>query len=129
MSTVKRFEDLEIWQLARQIAGKIYRVTKNIPWQEKNGVIDQIRDSSGSAMDNIAEGFEREGNKEFKQYLYISKGSIGETRSQLYRLLDQELITKADFDDIYQDAMLLTRKLKSFISYLKDSKMSGQKFR
>ena len=129
MGTVQRFEDLEIWQLARQIAKKVHLVTKDIPWQVSHGLVDQIRDSSGSAMDNIAEGFEREGNKEFKQYLYISKGSTGETRSQLYRLLDQDLIDAKDFNDIYHDSVTLTRKIKTFISYLKDSDITGQKYR
>ena len=129
MSTVRSFEDPEIWQLARNIAKKIFRITKDIDMYRHGGIVNQIRDSSGSVMDNIAEGFEREGNKEFKQYLYIAKGSNGETRSQLYRLFDQELISKKSFDDVYTDSVLLTRKIKKFIEYLKDSNLSGQKYR
>jgi four helix bundle protein len=129
MSTLKKFEDLEIWQLARQISLKIFKITKDIDMYRHSGIVNQVRDASGSVMDNIAEGFEREGNKEFKQYLYIAKGSNGETRSQLYRLLDQELISKKSFDDVYNESVLLTRKIKKFIEYLKESDLSGQKYR
>ena len=129
MSTVHRFEDLEVWQLAREISRKIFYVTKDILKQTNSGIINQIRNSSGSATDNIAEGFEREGNKEFKQFLYIAKGSAGETRSQLYRLLDQKHITEKEFDDISGDLVKLNQKIRKLINYLKDSNVTGQKYR
>jgi four helix bundle protein len=81
MSMVKRFEDLEIWQLAREISKDVYKITYKESIKYDFSLIDQLRRSSGSIMDNIAEGFERDGNKEFIQFLSVAKGSAGETRS------------------------------------------------
>ena len=129
MSTIQQFEDLEIWQLARRISKEIYLLTKKELFRKDYSLVDQIRRSSGSAMDNIAEGFERDGNKEFKYYLSISKGSAGEMRSQLYRALDEEYITKDEFDTVYTKLIELSRKIKSFMNYLTSSDYKGQKFR
>ena len=90
MATVKRFEELEIWKLARKICDEIYQVSISTPLQKDYKLNNQIKGSSGSIMDNIAEGFERDGNREFIQFLSISRGSSGETRSQLYRVLDRK---------------------------------------
>lgn len=92
MATIKRFEDLEIWQLAREISRDVYDITRKDSIKHDFSLIDQLRRSSGSIMDNIAEGFERDGNKEFVQFLSYAKGSAGETRSQLYRAVDQKYI-------------------------------------
>ena len=88
MTTIQRFEDLEVWQTARDICCEINSITGRKYFNRDLTLVDQIRRSSVSAMDNIAEGFERDGNKEFNHFLTISKGSIGETRSQRYRALD-----------------------------------------
>lgn len=85
MATVKRFEDLEIWQEARILSKEIISISKHTELNRDFRFNAQIKDSSGSVMDNIAEGFERNGNAEFRQFLSIAKGSAGETRSQLYR--------------------------------------------
>ena len=94
MATVNNFEDLEIWQMAREICRKIHEYTQRENFRRDFSLVDQMKRSSGSIMDNIAEGFEREGTKEFIQYLYISKGSSGECRSQTYHALDRKYINE-----------------------------------
>jgi four helix bundle protein len=83
MTKISNFEDLQIWQNARELSKVVYEITKTEPFNKDYRFRDQVRASAGSVMDNIAEGFEREGNKEFLQFLSIAKGSCGETRSQL----------------------------------------------
>jgi len=102
MSKVERFEDLKIWQLAREICQIIHKHSLKDHFSRDFKLVGQIKGSSGSIMDNIAEGFERDGNKEFIQFLSISKGSSGETRSQLYRALDSEYISQEEFDIAYK---------------------------
>jgi len=129
MSTIQRFEDLEIWQMAREVSKEIYRLTRKKPFCHDYGLVGQIRNSSGSIMDNIAEGFERDGNKEFKQFLSIAKGSGGETRSQLYRASDQHYITSEEFHELYNKLVDLNRKINSLINYLKSSDIKRLKFK
>lgn len=128
MATVKRFEDLEVWQLASELALDIFNETMLEPFAKDFELKEQIKRSSGSAMDNIAEGFERGGKKEFIQFLGIAKGSAGETRSQLYRALDRNHITKEKFDILFGKVIILSKKLSNFISYLKNSDYKGFKF-
>ena len=85
MASVERFEDLRIWQMARELCKEIYLHTEKKPWKTDSRFVQQIRAAAGSVMDNIAEGFERDGNKEYIQFLYIAKGSCGEVRSQIIR--------------------------------------------
>ncbi len=94
MSKVERFEDLKIWQLARELCQLIHRLTLKDQFYKDFNLVGQIKSSSGSVMDNIAEGFERDGNKELIQFLSISKGSCGETRSQLYRAIDCAILLR-----------------------------------
>ena len=129
MSKVERFEDLKIWQTARELCQMIHKLTLKDPFLKDFKLVGQIKGSTGSVMDNIAEGFERDGNKEFIQFLSISKGSCGETRSQLYRALDNQYISQDEFDAAYKTTLEDGRMLKSFIQYLKDSDMKGNKFK
>jgi four helix bundle protein len=129
MATITKFEDLEVWQLARILSQKIYPLTFIEPVKSDYRIRDQMRGSCGSAMDNIAEGFERGSRLEFINSLGISKGEIGELKSQLYRCADNNYITQQLFSELYNEADLLTKKVTAFISYLNGSKIKGQKFK
>ncbi len=130
MSTIKRFEDLEIWQLARINCKQINGLIKNSKdFQKDFTLTDQIKRSSGSVMDNIAEGFERGGNKEFIQFLSIAKGSAGESRSQVYRAFDNEYITETELKDIRNRLIQLSTKISNMIMYLNQSEYKGPKYK
>jgi len=124
--TFQRFEDLEVWQNARSVCSKIRGIVNTSPLGKDFSIKDQILRSSGSCMDNIAEGFERDGNKEFINFLIISKGSIGETRSQVYRAYDAGHLTEGNFNDLLNDCFSLSKQLSGFISFLKKSELNGR---
>lgn len=115
--------------MARGLCKEIYLLSNKPPLKTDFKLKNQILGSSGSVMDNIAEGFERNGNKEFIQFLSIAKGSAGETRSQLYRALDQAYISQVEFDNSYETLMRLSAKLGSFMNYLKNSEIKGSKYK
>lgn len=122
------FEELKVWQKARMIANEVETLIREGKFEKNYPLMDQLRRSSGSAMDNIAEGSERGGNKEFKNFLGMAKGSIGETRSQLYRGLDGGYINENEFEKMKSECIELSKMLGSFINYLKTSEFKGQKF-
>lgn len=128
MATINRFEDLEIWQEARRLAKEIHLISIQTELKNDYRFRDQIKASSGSIMDNIAEGFERDGNLEFRQFLSIAKGSAGETRSQLYRVFDFEYISEQKFELLKKDYENLSGKIKNFITYLNKKDFKGNKF-
>lgn len=127
MATIKKFEDLEIWQLARSLSLDIFNIISTPDLKKDFSLKNQITRSSGSIMDNIAEGFERSGRKEFKQFLAIAKGSCGETRSQLYRMLDQGFINTDQFNAIEEKCLLLSKRINAFIAYLNNTEIEGTK--
>jgi four helix bundle protein len=129
MATITKFEDLEVWILARELSKEIYSLTFMEPIKSDFRLKDQMRGSSGSIMDNIAEGFERGSKLEFINSLGYSKGEVGELKSQLYRSLDNKYITQEIFDNLYSKSDLLTKKITAFISYLNSSDIKGQKFK
>jgi len=129
MATYKNFEDLEIWKLSRELCKEIYEIIENSNLKNNYRLANQIDGSSGSIMDNIAEGFERGGNKEFIQFLYISKASCGETRAQLYRVLDRNFISNDKFEILKEKTIELSKKIGGFISYLENSDFKGPKYK
>jgi len=129
MGTINCFEDLEVWKLAREFAKDIYEITNSDAFSKDYRLCGQIRASAGSIMDNIAEGFERNGQKEFIQFLFIAKGSCGECRSQLYRVLDVNYIDKETFNCYYGKSIAISKSLSNFIKYLKESELKGAKYK
>lgn len=113
MATINRFEDLEIWQEARRLSKMIQKIATETDLKTDFKFKEQIKSSSGSVMDNLAEGFERDGNLEFRQFLSIAKGSAGETRSQLYRVFDYGYINQQLLDELKNDYEKLSGKLKT----------------
>jgi len=128
MATIKHFEDLEIWKMSRILCDEIYNIITKTELKNDYKLKEQINGSSGSVMDNIAEGFERNGNKEFRQFLSISKGSCGETRSQLYRVYDRNYIDQDKFNQLKELTLELGNKIGSFIKYLNNTEYKGSKF-
>src|SRR3989339_1061834 len=105
--TVQRFEDLEIWKNSRILCKVIREFSLSTPLNKDYSLRDQILRSSGSVMDNIAEGFERDGKKEFIQFLYFAKGSLGETRSQVYRCFDAKHFTNEQYSALLDECLNL----------------------
>jgi four helix bundle protein len=128
MSTINRFEDIEAWQLARELCKSVYEITSRGDFYKDYSLRDQIRRSSGSVMDNIAEGFDRDGTAEFKQFLSVSKGSAGEVRSQLYRAYDCKYISEDEFKLLMDRMINVSGKLTNLIKYLKTTEIKGNKF-
>lgn len=128
MATIKRFEDLEIWIEARRLSMEIILISKTTELNKDFKLKDQIKGSSGSVMDNIAEGFERNGNGEFRQFLSIAKGSAGETRSQLYRVFDNEYINEQRLTNLIYEYEKLSIKIHNFITYLNKKNFKGTKY-
>lgn len=114
MGGAQTFEDLEIWQLAREICQDVWRLINSTSLKSDYKLRGQMNASSGSMMDNIAEGFERDGNREFMHFLSIAKGSCGELRSQLYRCLDREHIDQKAFRALFDKVVLHAKKTKAF---------------
>ena len=129
MATIKKFEDLEIWQEARRLSKEIILLSKSTDLKNDFRLRDQIKASSGSVMDNIAEGFERDGNLEFRQFLSTEKASAGETRAQVYRIFDNEYITEEKMSKLVSDYETLSRRIANFINYLNKKEFKGTKFK
>ncbi len=115
---IKRFEDIEAWQLARELTRKVYCLTKKTNFARDFGLKRQIQDAAGSSMHNIAEGFDSETNPEFIRFLRYAKRSCTEVQSELYVALDQQYILNAEFKDVYDHAGRTRAAIRGFIKYL-----------
>ena len=127
MSKIETFEDIQSWQLARELTKAIYTISNDGLFAKDFGLRDQIRRASVSVMSNIAEGFERGSNKEFIQFLYIAKGSAGEVRAQLYVALDQTYINDEAFGQLSKKTTEISRMISGLIHYLHKSSFKGEK--
>ena len=126
---INRFEDLIVWQKARILAKEIYLLAKIPEIKGDFGLRQQILNSSGSVADNIAEGFERDGKKEYRQFLSISKGSVGELRSQLYRISDRKIIKEEKYEELHNLATEISKMLSSMIANLNKQIYTGIKYK
>ncbi|KIQ17263.1 30S ribosomal protein S23 [Flavobacterium sp. MEB061] len=129
MGKIQKFEDLEIWRLARLICQQIEFLIQNTNLKTNYSLKDQIDRSSGSIMDNIAEGFERNGNREFIQFLSIAKGSAGEVKSQSYRAFDKKLISEQQHLQLNETVELVKNKIGAMMNYLNNCEIKGLKFK
>jgi four helix bundle protein len=129
MATIRKFEELVCWQQARMLNKEMQLLIKEKKFKHDYSLIRQIERSAGSIMDNIAEGFERGGNKEFILFLYYAKGSCSELRSQIYRASDADYITKNEFDHIFEITEKVSYLIYKLIQYLKQSEIKGYKFK
>lgn len=129
MATIKKFEDIISWQEARNLNNILSKLINEKRFEHNYKLINQIEGSAGSIMDNIAEGFERGGNREFIQFLFIAKGSCGELRSQLYRALDRQYINQQEFDRLSLHAMKISSLVQKLITYLENSELKGIKYK
>lgn len=129
MATVRDFEELGIFQKARELSEKIYPITQRGEFKYDSRFVQQIRAAAGSIMDNIAEGFERGGNKEFINFLFIAKASCGEVRSQLIRANDVGYLSKEEYEEFYAESRKLSAAIMNFIKEIKSSEMVGAKYK
>ena len=127
MPKIERFEDLDAWKKAREMTKAVYVVTSSAKFSRDLSLKGQIRASTVSSMSNIAEGFERSGDRQFLQFLSIAKGSTGEVKSQLYVALDAGYLTQAEFDEIYRLAAETSRLIGGLIRYLKNAELNESK--
>lgn len=116
---ISRFEDIEVWQLARKFVSRIYEITNEENFKKDFALREQIRRAGLSVISNISEGFERQSNLEFIRFLYIAKASAGEARAQLYIALDLNYIEENIFKKLIFDAEKISKSISGFIKYLR----------
>ncbi len=129
MGTIQKFEDLNIWQDARKLCHEVFEIILENRELRDFSFKDQINRSSSSIMDNIAEGFDRGGNKEFRQFLSIARASAGEVKSQLYRAKDRNYIDADNYNKLLESIDNLIKMMNGFLKYLRSSENKGIKFR
>ncbi|MBI1813934.1 MAG: four helix bundle protein [Deltaproteobacteria bacterium] len=129
MATIRRFEDIEAWQKARELTRAVYALSAEGRFAKDFALRDQMRRAAISIMSNIAEGFERSGSAEFGQFLAVAKGSTGEVEAQLYVALDQTYVSQEQFDRLSELCQSTKRLIAGFMKYLKTSNLRGTKFK
>ena len=129
MANIQRFEDLKVWKLARVLTNRIYDFTVVGEFSRDFGLRDQMRRAAVSIVSNIAEGFERDGDKEFVQFLFVAKGSCAELRSQLYSAHDGRYVTDEEFSELFGATLEVSRMISGLIKYLRQSQISGKKYK
>ena len=128
MASIQKFEDLVLWQKSKDFTIKIYKLTELEKFAKDYGLKEQIRRASVSIPSNIAEGFDRKGNKEFIQFLHISLGSLAEVKTQLIIAFELEYINNENLEILNQEIIEIQKLLKGLINYLKNSQLKGSKF-
>jgi four helix bundle protein len=126
---IKKFEDLQSWKKARELTNTVYKATSAGNFRRDFALKDQIRRASISILSNIAEGFERGGDKEFLQFLAVAKGSCGEVRAQLYIAIDQGYLSQDLFESLSNNADEIGRLIAGLMKYLSKSELKGSKYR
>lgn len=121
MARIERFEDMKAWQAAQELVKQVYLVTKLGEFERDFGLKDQLRRSAVSVVSNIAEGFERGGDKEFVRFLYIAKGSCGEVRAQLYVAHDVGYLGEQESRQLIDQCQHISRMISGLITYLQNS--------
>jgi len=129
MSTFKRFEDMEVWKKAMILTKDIYKSTNQPAFSKDYNLTNQIRKSAVSVASNIAEGAERDGNKEFINFLYIAKGSCGELSCQLQIALNLGYLEQENYKELSNLATEISRSLGRLIKYLRNSDFKGKKYK
>jgi four helix bundle protein len=129
VGTFNSFTEIKAWQKARTLSQEIFKATQIGPFSRDFSLKDQINRSTGSVMDNIAEGFERGSKNEFINALTYSKGSAAETASQLYRALDRQYISETQFNTLKSHTEEICRMLNGLIGYLNKTDIRGFKFK
>ena len=129
MAKIERFEQIEAWRRGRELAKAIYSATSRSGFSRDYGLKEQMRRAVVSVLSNIAEGFERGGNREFVQYLSLAKGSVGEVKAQLYVALDAGYLEEVTFATLYDLADETGRLIGGFMRYLSASTYKGNKFK
>jgi four helix bundle protein len=125
MGTLKSFEELECWKLAREVCKEVGELIDAGKFRKSYRLVNQVEGSSGSIMDNIAEGFERGSRAEFIQFLGYAKGSSGELRSQVYRALDRNFLTEEEFEKLKSKVITISSMIQKLIAYLQQSEIQG----
>ena len=128
MAHYQNFEELEIYRLARSQCMQIWSLINETSLSKDYKLKEQINGSSGSVMDNIAEGFGRGGNKEFIQFLSFARGSNHETKAQLQRAFDRNHISLNDYEDMISKSEVINEQISKFMNYLKSSDRKGFKY-
>ncbi|PMD96607.1 four helix bundle protein [Siphonobacter sp. BAB-5405] len=128
MATVNRFEDLQVWQKARLFSKAIFDLTSQGSFSTDFDHKRQLRRAVDSVMDNIAEGFGRGNRNEFVHFLSIAKGSLEESKSQLYRALDRGYMKQSVFDDHYKTADEIAGMIRKLMQYLNQSTIKGSRY-